>query len=141
VGLPGWELAGVGAFFLSDDEEIPAEDEDYSVSSRPPVQGLVLGAGCSGPANHQALGHLALALAERLDAWIDLDGLLSCPAPRDGTFSEASLDRARALVASLPGKVAEFSYDTEGGGQWFLHVGDAEFLTAWLRHPGFHLIK
>ncbi|WP_374225321.1 DUF6368 family protein [Streptomyces sp. AC602_WCS936] len=39
----------------------PAEDEDYSAFSRSPVQGLVLGADCSGPANHQVLGHLTLA--------------------------------------------------------------------------------
>ncbi|MFJ9799999.1 DUF6368 family protein [Streptomyces wuyuanensis] len=133
--------SGVGVFFLSEDEEIPAEDEDYSPLSQSPVQGLVLGAGCSGPANHQVLGHLALALAERLDALIDFDGLLSCPTPRDDTGNEESLDRARVLVASLPGRVAEVSYDTGGGGRWFRHIGDVEFLAAWLQHPGFHLVK
>ncbi|MFJ3981472.1 DUF6368 family protein [Streptomyces fungicidicus] len=140
-GPPGADPTGVGVFFLSEDEEIPAEDEDYSAFSRPPVRGLVLGAGRSGPANHQVLGHLALALAERLDGWIDFDGLLGHPTPRDDTGDQASLDRARALAASLPGRVAEVSYDTGGGGRWFRHVGDVEFLAAWLRHPEFHLIK
>ncbi|MDQ0695154.1 hypothetical protein QF048_001596 [Streptomyces sp. W4I9-2] len=118
VGLPALASTGVGVFFLSEDEEIPAEDEDYSAFSQPPVQGLVLGAGRSGPANHQMLGHLALALAERLDTLIDFDGLFSHPTPRDDTSNEAPLDRARALVASLPGRVAEVSYDTVavGGG-------------------------
>uniref|UniRef100_UPI00404017D9 DUF6368 family protein n=1 Tax=Streptomyces sp. SS7 TaxID=3108485 RepID=UPI00404017D9 len=105
------------------------------------MQGLVLGAGCSRPANHHVLGHLALALAERLDTLIDFDGLLSYPAPRDDTGDEASLDQARALVASLPGRVAEVSYDTGGGGRWFRHVRDVKFLAAWLQHPGFHLVK
>ncbi|MEU8653644.1 DUF6368 family protein [Streptomyces sp. NPDC048737] len=141
VGLPALDPNGVGVFFLSEDEEIPAEDEDYSAFSRPPVQGLVLGAGCSGPANDQALGHLALALAQRLDALIDFDGLLSHPNPRHGTSNEALLDRARALVASLPGRVAEVPYDTGGGGRWFRHVGDVDFLVAWLQHPVFHLVK
>ncbi|MFF7041141.1 DUF6368 family protein [Streptomyces massasporeus] len=141
IGLPALDPTGVGVFFLSQDEEIPAEDEDYSPFSRSPVQGLVLGAGCSGPANHQVLGHLALVLAERLDALIDFDGLLSCPTPRDDTGGGESLDRARALVASLPGRVAEVSYDTGDGGRWFRHVGDVEFLAAWLQHPGFHLVK
>ncbi|MGA5363523.1 DUF6368 family protein [Streptomyces purpurascens] len=49
--------------------------------------------------------------------------------------------RARALVASLPGQVKEVSYDTGGGGRWMRHVGDTEFLAAWLRHPDFHMIK
>ncbi|WP_404951659.1 DUF6368 family protein [Streptomyces sp. ARC12] len=141
VGLPAWDPTGVGVFFLSEDEEIPAEDEDYSAFSQPPVQGLVLGAGCSGPANHQMLGHLTLALAERLDTLIDFDGLLSHPTPRGDTSNEAPLDRAKALVASLPGRVAEVSYDTGGGGRWFRHVGDVDFLAAWLQHPDFHLVK
>ncbi|XIE77168.1 DUF6368 family protein [Streptomyces sp. SBR177] len=141
VGLPALDPTGVGVLFLSEDVEIPAEDEDYSAFSRPPVQGLVLGAGCSGPANHQALGHLALALAERLDALIDFDGLLSYPTPGDDTGNASALGRARALVASLPGRVAEVSYDTGGGGRWFRHVGDVRFLAAWLQHPGFHLVK
>ena len=141
VGLLASDFSGVGVFFLSQDEEIPAEDDDYSAFSRPPVQGLVLGAGCSSPANHRVLGHLALALAERLDALVDFDGPLSWPTPRDGTGTGAFLDRARALVASLPGRVTEVSYETGDGGRWFRHVGDVEFLAAWLQHPGFHLVK
>ncbi|MEU7468849.1 DUF6368 family protein [Streptomyces sp. NPDC044984] len=141
MGLPASDPTGVGVFFLSEDEEIPADDEDYSAFSRPPVQGLVLGSGCSGPANHRMLGHLALALAERLDALIDFDGVLGYPTPRDETCDEDDLTRARALATSLPGRVAEVSYDTGGGGRWFRHVGDVEFLAAWLRHPGFHLVK
>ncbi|RLV04314.1 hypothetical protein CTZ27_10075 [Streptomyces griseocarneus] len=87
------------------------------------------------------LGRLALALAERLDAVIDFDGLLGCPTLRDDTGEEASPERARALVASLPGRAAEVSYDTGGGGRWFRHVGDVEFLAAWLQHPGFRLVE
>ncbi len=142
LGLQAFDHSNVGVFFLAEDEELPADDEDYSAFSRPPVQGLVLGAGCSGPANHLLLGHLSLALAERLDALVDFDGLLTThPAPGEGTGNEAILASARALTASLPGKADEVSYDTWGGGRWFRHVGDVEFLAAWLRHPDFHLIK
>ncbi|MFJ2739200.1 DUF6368 family protein [Streptomyces sp. NPDC087440] len=141
LGLPTEDPNDLGVFFLSEDEDLPAADEDYSAFSQPPAQGLVLGAGRSGPANHRALGHLALAFAERLNALIDFDGVLSHPTPRDETGTEELLERARALVASLPGRVAEVSYDTGGGGRWFRHVGDVEFLAAWLQHPGFHLVK
>ncbi|MFE9802911.1 DUF6368 family protein [Streptomyces goshikiensis] len=141
VGLTALDPTGVGVFSLSEDEEIPAEDEDYSAFSQPPVQGLVLAAGCSGPANHLVLGRLTIALAERLGALIDFDSLLSHPTPRDDTGNAALLHQARALVASLPGRAVEVSYDTGGGGRWFRHVGDVEFLEAWLQYPGFRLVK
>ncbi|MFJ3860349.1 DUF6368 family protein [Streptomyces sp. NPDC090085] len=132
---------GAGMFFLSEDECIPAEDEDYSAFSPPPVQGLVLAAGVSGQVNHTLLGHLALAFACRLNALIDFDGVLGYPTPRDQTREVADLARARALVASLPGTVREITYDTGGGDRWIRHVGDQEFLSAWLQHPHFHLVK
>lgn len=88
--------------------------------------------------NHLLLGHIALVLARRLDALIDFDGILGHPTPRDGTCMDAFVDRSRAMVASLPGIVAEMSYDTGGGERWFRHVGDAQFPAAWLGHPGFH---
>ncbi|MFJ7206755.1 DUF6368 family protein [Streptomyces sp. NPDC098789] len=142
LGRPGFDPADVGVFFLSEDEELPADDEDYSAFSRPPVQGLIVGAGCSGPVNHVLLGHLTLALARRLDALIDFDGLLSArPTAGDDTSNGAVLARARALASTLPGRIAEVSYDTGGGGRWLRHVGDVEFLEAWLQHPGFHLVK
>jgi hypothetical protein len=141
LGMPNVDPASAGGFFLSEDEYLPAEDEDYSTFSMPPVQGLILCAGCSGPENHLLLGHLALGMARRLGALVDFDGILGYPTPRDDTRDEADLATARALVASLPGMVAEVSYDTGGGGRWLRHVGDVEFLTAWLEHPDFHLVK
>ncbi|MFD4689016.1 DUF6368 family protein [Streptomyces sp. NPDC058463] len=142
LGLRAFHPDGVGVFFLSEDEEMPAEDEDYSAFARPPVQGLVVGAGCSGSVNHILLGHLALAFARRLDALVDFDGLLSShPAAGGDAGDEVLLARARVLASVLPGRLAEVSYDTGGGGRWLRHVGDVEFLQAWLRHPDFHLIK
>ncbi|WP_030570408.1 DUF6368 family protein [Streptomyces aureocirculatus] len=142
LGLRAFDPASVGVFFVSEDEEVPGEDEDYAAFLRPPVQGLVVGAGCSGSVNHVLLGHLTLALARRLDALVDFDGLLSsCPAAGDDTRNEAVLARARALASALPGRLSEVSYGTGGGGRWLRHVGDVEFLEAWLQHPDFHLIK
>ncbi|WP_405834716.1 MULTISPECIES: DUF6368 family protein [unclassified Streptomyces] len=71
---------------------------------------------------------------------IDFDGVLGF-IPGDRMHEAADLARARALVASLPGTLREVSYDTGGGDRWIRHVGDREFLTAWLQHPDFHLIK
>ena len=72
---------------------------------------------------------------------IDFDGVLGYPTPRDQTRETADLNRARALVESLPGTVREVSYDTGGGDRWIRHVGDVQFLSAWLQHPDFHLVK
>ncbi|MFJ7132571.1 DUF6368 family protein [Streptomyces fungicidicus] len=140
LGLRSFDPTVAGGFFLSEDECIPADDEDYSAFSTPPVQGLVLGADCSGSENHLLLGHMTLALARRLGALVDFDGVLGYPTPRDETRDEEDLTKARALVTSLPGTVVEVSYSTGGGGRWVRHVGDVEFLTAWLRHPDFHLV-
>lgn len=76
LGLPSFNPAGAGMFFLSEDDFIPADDEDYSAFSPAPVQGLILAAGLSGRVNHTLLGHLALAFARRLDAVIDFDRVL-----------------------------------------------------------------
>ncbi|MEU7013112.1 DUF6368 family protein [Streptomyces sp. NPDC046385] len=133
LGLRSFDPAGVGVFFLSEDEEMPAEDEDYSAFSRPPVQGLVVGAGCSGSVNHVLLGHLALALARRLDALVDFDGLLgSHPAAGDDTGHQAVLARARMLASALPGNLAEVSYDTGGGERWLIID---QFLRAYVDQP------
>ncbi|MFE5811782.1 DUF6368 family protein [Streptomyces sp. NPDC056491] len=140
LGLHALNTAEAGMFFLSEDDCIPADDEDYSGFSRPPVQGLILAAGCSGQVNHILLGHLALAFAQRLHAVIDFDGVLGFT-PGDRAEEAAELARARALVASLPGTVREVSYDTGGGDRWIRHVGDLQFLSAWLQHPDFRLVK
>ncbi|MEU1505533.1 DUF6368 family protein [Kitasatospora sp. NPDC005748] len=144
LGVPAFDPASVGVFFLTEDEEVPAEDEDYALFPRPPVRGLVLGAGCSGPVIQLVLGRLALVLAECLGALVDFDGLLGVGAtPGEGERAagqDALLARARALKAALPGRLEEVWYDMWGGGRWVRHVGDAEFLAAWLAHPDYHLV-
>ncbi|WP_329352369.1 DUF6368 family protein [Streptomyces sp. NBC_01261] len=102
----------------------------------------VVGVACSGATNHVPLSRLTPPLARRLGALIDFDGLLTDhPTGGDGAGNEAVLARARALASALPGRVTEVSYDTCGDGRWLRHVGDVEFLEAWLHHPEFHLIK
>ncbi|MER7141539.1 DUF6368 family protein [[Kitasatospora] papulosa] len=81
-----------------------------------------------------------LGVAQQGGDGMDLKGLL--PAPKNGTEPVADrLTELQQLMASLPGMVAEVSYDTGGYDRWFRHIGDTEFLTAWLQHPEFLLIK
>ncbi|MFF4652605.1 DUF6368 family protein [Streptomyces sp. NPDC001380] len=137
--------AGAGPFFLEDDGCAAAEDEDWSALSPLPgpcvsASGLVLGAFCSGPVNHAFLGRLAFALARRLGALVDFDGVLGCTAPGQGAADGTGLAEARALVSPLPGRTAEVSYGMGAGGRRFRHIGDADFLAAWLDHPAFRLV-
>jgi hypothetical protein len=128
----------VEMFRLYEDEWVATDGEDYSAFPSAPVQGLILEAAHQGRATELMLGHVALALARRLDALIDFDDLLAYPVARDESPDPADLDRSRALVASLPGRIEEVSYGPDGE-RWLRHVGDAEFLQAWLRHPEFRL--
>ncbi|MCD0486290.1 DUF6368 family protein [Streptacidiphilus sp. ASG 303] len=139
------DTTGTGPFLLEDDGCAAAEGEDWSALSPLPVpsvsaSGLVLGAFCSGPVNHALLGRLALALAPRLDALVDFDGVLGCAAPGQGAADGTGLAEARALVPSLPGRIAEVSYGTGADGRRYRHIGDADFLAAWLDHPAFCLV-
>lgn len=127
----------------------PASLEDYQELgfpglASPPIVELTLFSYCSGRQNHLALGHLALALANRFDALIDFGGLLGYRFSLHDVDAEEEavrLAEARALVSSLPGRVWEMPYAAYGGGSWYSHVGDRDFLRAWLGHPDFHMIK
>lgn len=141
LGMEHVDVASACEFDLSNDDYLPGDDDDYSAFPQPPARGLVLAAACSGPANHLLLGHLALSLARRLNALIDFDGVLGYSSPCDEERAAAELSRARELVAALPGRVAEVPYVTARGERWFRHVGDTEFLSAWLEHPDFRLVK
>ncbi|SNS04050.1 hypothetical protein SAMN05216276_100327 [Streptosporangium subroseum] len=136
---------GFPGFHLSQDAEFGADGGEYSAFTPQPVQGLLLYANASGHINHLLLGYLALAMAHRLGALIEFDGLLGYGHRLLELGAESGDHRAEAwqLVSSLPGVIKEVSWGTpdDDEGQGWFHVGDAEFLAAWLAHPEFHLIK
>lgn len=110
----------------------------------PPAAELGLLAYCSGPDDHLLLGHLALFLAERFDALIDFGGMLGYRySLHDLTDEEKAtrLAESRNLVAPLPGQVWEMPYEVDDGVHDYSHVGDREFLAAWISHPAFRMIK
>ncbi|PSL00765.1 hypothetical protein CLV63_101241 [Murinocardiopsis flavida] len=130
LGEPHFDAAATGRITLSADDDVPASDDDYSPLARSPVQGSVLWAGSAGRANQLLLGHVARALAQRWDALVDFDGLLLGRDPH-----------GPPLLRSLPGALYEVPYATDDGQRLRRHVGDSEFLAAWLRHPRFHLVE
>jgi hypothetical protein len=143
LGMPEGDTGTACGFLLSLDPLSAEDDEDYSVLGRLPVQELVLSADCSGRVNHTLLGYLALALARRFDALIDFGGVLGYRESLKAGPDEVrvGLARARVLVASLSGVIREVPYTTWDGRRCFSHVGDATFLSAWLRHSDFAMLK
>jgi hypothetical protein len=97
--------------------------------------------------DHLVLGHLALALARRYDALVDLGGPLPVPRPPGSTWPHSWQDEpqqvaaTRTVIASLPGRVYEIAYRTVTGGTWVHHLVDARFLAEWLAHPDFRMVK
>ncbi|MEU8510806.1 DUF6368 family protein [Kitasatospora sp. NPDC048722] len=115
-------LGGAGSFELGPESLDAYREFGFPGFDRPPVTALGLLAHRSGPDDHRAFGHLALWLAERFDALIDFTDEL----PRQ--------------AVELPGRLREQPYGLDGGGRALVHVGDREFLAAWLRHPEFRLV-
>nr|WSX75449.1 DUF6368 family protein [Streptomyces sp. NBC_00899] len=142
VGLPYLQQAE-GRFNLGPEAIDDGEQAAFPGLDTPPAAELVVFAYCSGPQEHRLLGHLALFLAERFGALIDFGGMLGYRyAGHCRTVEEkaARLAESRALVASLPGRVLEMPFEIEDGLYGYSHVGDREFLAAWLGHPDFRLI-
>lgn len=101
--------------------------------------------------DHRVLGHLCLALALFDDGLIDFHGgLVPFPWPseidvlpqkRTRQQCDFLLERIAKKMSKLPGRLYEIRYRTGPGRHWVHHIGDAEFLDAWLRHPNFRMIK
>ncbi|GAA2644675.1 DUF6368 family protein [Nonomuraea recticatena] len=143
VGLYGLERLSLSPFHLGPESLEDYQELDFPGLDRPPTAELALLAHSSGRDNHLLLGHLAHFLAERFDALIDFGGLLGYGFSLHDLSREDEKDclaEVRALVSSLPGRVWEMPYAAHGGGYGYSHVGDLEFLAAWLGHPNFHMI-
>lgn len=144
IGLYDFERPSPGPFHLGPESLEDYQELGFPGLDRPPAAELVLLAYSSGRDNHLFLGHLAQFLAERFNALIDFGGLLGYEFSLHDISREeekARLTTVRALVSSLPGRVWEMPYAAYGGGYGYSHVGDLEFLAAWLGHPNFHMIK
>lgn len=111
-----------------------------------PADSVYFCAMCNGDADHLWLGGLCLLFAQRLRGLVDFNGALG-PLLDDetkklweiGDFSLASwrphFDR---LFSGMPGTVYSIP---RCGGDSAMHIGDATFLQAWLRHPHFRMVK
>ncbi|OLT23187.1 hypothetical protein BJF79_01850 [Actinomadura sp. CNU-125] len=114
-----------------------------------PAEVISIYAMANGDGDHLVLGRLCLTLARRFDALIDFCGaLIAGPLPSGVPYLEPDAGQSEVLLASidtaigaLPGTLHGLRYQTARETPWVQHIGDAEFLAAWLEHPRFRMIK
>jgi uncharacterized protein DUF6368 len=143
-------------------EAYPGEDEDWPTRRADlerffgfsPVAGLWLGMGVNQRDDHRILGEVACHVSRLLGGIISFHGAL-LPTPTEvagewpwrGTHVDLPRIASRTppatdqLLPTLPGKIIALAYHTAAGRTAVCHVGDAEFMASWLKHPEFHLVK
>lgn len=107
-----------------------------------PEYEIELSSSMSGKLNTMVLGQVAMGVADLLCGWINLPVLLAPPTINfDGDLPDtASLSNIfRPYVNSMPGKICEVPYLSEGGSYGLHHIVDREFFRAWLNHLHYHL--
>ena len=57
------------------------------------------------------------------------------------TIRRPPFEDISAFVHSMPGQVYEIYYETASNGRWVFHIVDATFLSAWMKHPHFYMVK
>jgi Family of unknown function (DUF6368) len=153
IGAPDSTAADPGLLLIRrvpwpdmDDLEEDSRDFTDRIGYRPGEQ-IQVSAMINRPVDHLVLGHICLTLARRYDALVDFDGAVDLADHPPMTFTE-DVEETEQLIAAietaisvLPGKVYSIRYATALGTPWITHIGDAEFLAAWLDHPRFHMIK
>lgn len=126
-------LGGPRSFGLSEEE---TQMEGSEMEQVPPELGytpqreLVLYAMAKGRLYHLILGNLALVMAERYDAVIDMGGSITGKRRQDWD----------PRLNKIPGKVFEVT-DSPIFGDGCYHLVDTTFMCGWLKDPDFHLIK
>lgn len=100
---------------------------------------LSIAAMCNQDMDHRLLGELCLRFATQLGGIVSFGGSLpGCgDLPRDGPSAplrEEKLDGLAGTLFTLSHLTLNDEYATE-------HLGDVEFLRAWLKHPHFRMVK
>ncbi len=139
-----------GSFWTS----LVAVDPDNDTEDRAPIeaalgwwpaQAIQMSAGVNDAPSHRILGRSMYALVRRFGGVVDMMGSITPPLPpnrrRLPDDQQHSLEEVSAFVHGFPGTVHEWLYEKEDGRVWVHHFVDGAFMRAWLRHPGYHLVK
>lgn len=116
-------------FILIIGPEYEDEFKDCKIEAVPEIIGwtsvdtIGFAAMCNDAIDHKILGELCLHFSRLLDGLIDFSGELN-------GHDDAS-----------SGRLFSMNYLAASGKSCIHHIGDAEFLEGWLKHPNFHMIK
>ena len=106
--------------FMDEDEMLEIEIVlGFTVQSQ-----VSISAGCNQVGDHNVLGELALEIAKILNGLIDFHGDLNI--------------YKKGITEELEGQVYAIEYN-EGMAE--CHIIDSEFMSHWLKHPNFRMIK
>lgn len=131
-----------------DEESSPADIQQITrVTGFHVCDQLSIGAQTNAQTSHYAVGAMTLYLARRYQGLIDLGGTLE-----DNQFTvwhqgarEADMEQAiqmyQAYFEGHPGHLWSVPYELSEGEYWFSHYCDVEFMTWWLNHPRFRIVK
>ena len=132
-------------FLLSFGPDYPEEFEELAATGLPAVIGWTprdavnLSAMGHRDEDHRLLGELCVTFASQLGGLVhfggDLEGLPTLPVDCPSTALRVE------SLGGLAGSLFAAPFEYRPGQYGTLHLGDAEFLRAWLRHPRFHLVK
>jgi Family of unknown function (DUF6368) len=91
---------------------------------------------CSDKIDHSVQANLSIAIAKHYDGLISLNGLLTPSGIKNPSFEEA-----KTFAQSVEGTVYFAEYTLESGEKWANQFVDAVYLSNWMRHEEFRMLK
>nr|WP_239066924.1 DUF6368 family protein [Actinomadura bangladeshensis] len=89
---------------------------------------------------HYVVARFVLRLATFLDLdEIEFNGMAGSEIGMDDSLVER--DQSRLILSEIPGRSMEVGTSLDNGGMWYANVVDRTFLSSWMEHPFFHLVK
>ncbi len=126
--------------------EYPEQMDDYAEQGLPgmigwpPKDAVGFFAYSNDMQDHHILGKLCLHVARKYGGVIDFGGSLIAGKSVNEPWDK--LEPAfKKLVEGLPGSIHTVQYTSISGKSRVYHVGDADFLAAWMASPNFRMVK
>jgi hypothetical protein len=139
-----------GEEYIEENEDFPSLHNDvFRHFALLPCAGIGLQALGNQKEDYKILGELALYLAKMFKGLIDFGGVL-LPPMRPERWNQMSFGKldwvdvceaTKQWLQTMPGRIIAIPYQTANDRTWATHICDAEFMAAWLQHPGFYIIK